>query len=312
MVHSLNPVWIQTGGGVIESNNFLASVHGTQFESSLDSNRGWGKILYTVCWCWQNIGFNYPPPVWIQIYIHRHTDLQYGDCTKCALHWASSCHALKNTVCSNWICSIWQWNSIKSEVWLWLLDLTPKFLSRFIFWQKFSQEKDTLESNNPQTRCVVSQNWKYFWAINLVIFLISWNIYPGSFGIVSNVMTPLPEKKHSNSSATVFPPPLISHFASWIHICLEKSRLWISSVVALGNQWGWICVGTEIKSWYILYPIAFIKSFLSLRKRETIFVGSPENTPVFGQKNSQAEHSFFSTWAEKEIVSAKFSIWWGG
>ncbi len=67
------------GGGLFESNYFPASVHTVQFESELDSNT--------------------PSPVLIHIFTHiyayRHTGIHYGNCTKHASHWASSCRALK-------------------------------------------------------------------------------------------------------------------------------------------------------------------------------------------------------------------------
>ena len=55
------------------------------------------------------VRFNYPPPPLFEsrfTYTYRHTDIYYGDCTKRASHWASSCRALKKKRnCSNpkWI-----------------------------------------------------------------------------------------------------------------------------------------------------------------------------------------------------------------
>ena len=42
------------------------------------------------------VRFNYPPPPCLNPDLHIHTDIHYGDCTKRASHWASSCRVLKN------------------------------------------------------------------------------------------------------------------------------------------------------------------------------------------------------------------------
>ncbi len=60
-------IWIQLGGGVIESNYKPASVHHTQFESELDSIRGGGVIESKISkagllfhWCkWRKIGTSF-------------------------------------------------------------------------------------------------------------------------------------------------------------------------------------------------------------------------------------------------------------
>ena len=36
--------------------------------------QGWGEILHTNSWCWQNVEFKYPPPC-LNPDLHRHTDI---------------------------------------------------------------------------------------------------------------------------------------------------------------------------------------------------------------------------------------------
>ncbi len=62
---------------------------------------GWPKQIQTGCLLLVpfETGFKYPlPPPCLNLNLHRHTDIHYGDCTmvKCTSPWASSCRVLKN------------------------------------------------------------------------------------------------------------------------------------------------------------------------------------------------------------------------
>ncbi len=86
IIHSSNLKWIQTGGGgVIESDHFLASIHHTQFKSELDSItpppclnldlRVGENIIHYILRLENSPIQLHPPPVWIQIctYIQTYT-----------------------------------------------------------------------------------------------------------------------------------------------------------------------------------------------------------------------------------------------